>query len=244
MKATDARNLHGHVVRELGRRIVTGELRPGDVLPREETLAESMEVSRTALREALKVLSAKGLIEARPKIGTRVRKLEFWNQLDADVLSWRCASMPTDDFVSKLVEMREIIEPAAAAAAARRRTAAQLIKIDNAYQQMDASRNSDEWAVADLSFHDAVLQATGNELMISLFSVVESALGMFFVLSAQTAGDFRYSLPHHHKVLEAIRRQQPEVARKAMQAMIADSLENLHKRRKSSARKTGETRRK
>lgn len=238
MRATDARNLHGHVVRELGRRIVTGELPSGEILPREEVLAENMQVSRTALREALKVLAAKGLIEARPKIGTRVRKPEFWNQLDADVLSWRCASMPTDDFVEKLVEMREIIEPAAAAAAARKRTTAQLARIDTAYHQMEASRSSDEWAVADLAFHDAVLQATGNELMISLFSVVESALGMFFVLSAQTAGDFKYSLPHHQKVLEAIRRQQPEVARKAMHTMIADSQANLHKRRKSSAKKT------
>jgi len=92
MKATDSRNLHGHVIRELGKRIVVGDLRPGDVLPREENLAESMDVSRTALREALKVLSAKGLIESRPRVGTRVRATHFWNQLDADVLSWRCAS--------------------------------------------------------------------------------------------------------------------------------------------------------
>jgi len=237
MKATDSRNLHGHVIRELGKRIVVGDLRPGDVLPREEDLAESMDVSRTALREALKVLSAKGLIESRPRVGTRVRATHFWNQLDADVLSWRCASMPTDDFIEKLVEMREIIEPAAAAAAARRRTATQLVNVDLAYRKMEAARDTEEWAAADLSFHDAVLQATGNELMISLFSVVESALGMFFVLSAKTAGDFKYSLPQHLKVLEAIRRQQPEVARKAMQSMIEDSLANLHKKRKGSSKK-------
>lgn len=238
MKATDARSLHGHVVRELGKRIVVGDLRPGDVLPREEVLAESMDVSRTALREALKVLSAKGLIESRPKTGTRVRPKDAWNQLDADVLSWRCASMPTDDFIEKLVEMREIIEPAAAAAAARRRTAAQLSRLDLAYRDMAAARDPDEWAVADLSFHDAVLQATGNELLISLFSVIESALGMFFVLSAKTAGDFKYSLPHHLKVLEAIRRHQPEVARKAMQGMVADSKANLHKKRKGNSKKS------
>ena len=236
MKATDARSLHGHVIRELGKRIVVGDLSPGDILPREEDLAVSMDVSRTALREALKVLSAKGLIESRPRVGTRVRQKHFWNQLDADVLSWRCASMPTDDFIEKLVEMREIIEPAAAAAAARRRTDADLAKVDAAYQQMKASSDPDEWAVADLAFHDAVLQATGNELMVSLFSVVESALGMFFVLSAQTAGDFKYSLPRHLKVLEAIRRQQPEAARKAMQGMIVDSLENLHRKRKRSSK--------
>ncbi|RUL78884.1 FadR/GntR family transcriptional regulator [Dyella choica] len=237
MKATDARNLHGHVVRELGRRIVSGEFPPGEVLPREEALAGSLDVSRTALREALKVLSAKGLIEARPKIGTRVRKTECWNQLDADVLAWRCASMPTDNFIEKLVQMREIIEPAAAAAAATVRTAAQLAKIDSAYRMMEASRTPEEWAQADVSFHDAVLQATDNELMVSLFSVVESALGMYFALSAQSAGDFRYSLPHHQKVLEAIRRQQPEAARKAMQVMVADSRENLHNRRQGAPKK-------
>lgn len=242
MKATDTRSLHGHVVRELGKRIVVGDLQPGDVLPREEVLAESMEVSRTALREALKVLSAKGLIEARPKTGTRVRPKDAWNQLDADVLSWRCASMPTDDFIEKLVEMREIIEPAGAAAAARRRTTAQLAKIDHAYRQMEAAKDPEAWAVADLSFHDAVLQATSNELMISLFSVIESALGMFFVLSAKTAGDFSYSLPHHLKVLEAIRRNQPEVARKSMLAMIADSKANLHKKRKATSKKAAEPR--
>lgn len=242
MKATDARNLHGHVVRELGRRIVTGELSPGDVLPREEILAESMNVSRTALREALKVLSAKGLIEARPKIGTRVRPIDAWSQLDADVLSWRCASMPADDFIEKLVEMREIIEPAGAAAAARRRTSAQLARIEHAYRSMEAARDPEEWAAVDLSFHDAVLHATGNELMISLFSVVENALGMFFVLSAKTAGNFKYSLPHHLKVLEAIRRQQPEVAREAMQRMITDSRANLRRKRKGAAPRGAQSR--
>ena len=236
MKATDARSLHGHVIRELGKRIVVGDLHPGDVLPREEDLAVSMDVSRTALREALKVLSAKGLIESRPRVGTRVRPKHLWNQLDADVLSWRCASMPTDDFIEKLVEMREIIEPAAAAAAARRRTDAQLSKMDSGYQEMKVAKTPEEWAAADVSFHDAVMQATGNELMISLFSVVESALGMFFVLSAQTAGDFKYSLPRHLKVLEAIRRQQPEASRKAMQDMIVDSLANLRKKRKASSK--------
>lgn len=227
MRAGNARSLHSHVVRELGKRIVVGDLRPGDVLPREETLAEKLDVSRTALREALKVLSAKGLIEARPKTGTRVRPKEAWNQLDADILSWRCASMPTDDFVEKLVEMREIIEPAAAAAAAKRRTEEQLSEMELAFQQMEATVNPEEWAKADLKFHQSMLNATGNELMISLFSVVENALGMFFVLSAQKAGNFNYSLPQHLKVLEAIRNQQPEVAREAMQSTIADSFAHL-----------------
>jgi DNA-binding FadR family transcriptional regulator len=226
-KSAPIRNLHDHVVQELGQRIVGGELRPGEVLPREELLAGHMEVSRTALREAMKVLSAKGLVESRTKVGTRVRQPRFWHQLDADVLAWRCASMPTDDFVQKLVEMREVIEPAAAAAAARRCSAEQLEHLDAAYAAMADAVDLEAWAEADLQFHQGVLNATGNELMVSLFSVIEAALGTFFVLSARTAKDFKYSLPHHGKVLEAIRRRQPELARRAMQHMIADSRSNM-----------------
>jgi DNA-binding FadR family transcriptional regulator len=236
MRPASARNLHGHVTQELGVRIVNGELRPGDALPREEVLAEQMAVSRTALREAMRVLSAKGLIEARPKVGTRVREERYWQQLDADVLAWRCASMPTADFVQKLVEMREIFEPAGAALAARRCDADQFEHIEEAYKAMEAASNSDEWAVADLAFHESVLIATNNELMISLFSVVETALGSYFVLSARKSSDFKYSLPYHRKVYEAIRKRQPEVARRAMQQMIADS--RAHITGKSRSRKT------
>ncbi|MDO1527611.1 FadR/GntR family transcriptional regulator [Fulvimonas sp. R45] len=233
VKPVTVRNLHGQVVHELGRLIVGGEIAPGQNLPREELLAERMNVSRTALREAMKVLSAKGLIESRQKTGTRVRDTVHWNQLDADVLAWRCASMPTEDFVEKLVEMREIIEPAAAAAAARRRSPEQLARVDTAYEAMAAAASLDDWTTADLAFHEAVLHATQNELMISLFSVIETALGTYFVLSARTAGDFKYSLPHHKKVLDAIRRRQPEVARQAMTRMVIDSRSNIRRRGKS-----------
>lgn len=228
---TPLRNLHNHVVHALGQRIVGGELHPGDTLPREEILADGMDVSRTALREAMKVLSAKGLVESRPKVGTRVRDPKFWHQLDADVLGWRCALMPTEDFVRKLVEMREVIEPAAAAAAAMRCNAEQLEQLNAAFASMDAAQTLDAWAEADLAFHEAVLNATNNELMTSLFAVIETALATFFVLSARTAKNFKYSLPHHRKVLEAIRRRQPEGARRAMLQMIADSRANMEKRR-------------
>ncbi|HEX8779444.1 MAG TPA: FadR/GntR family transcriptional regulator [Rhodanobacter sp.] len=229
VKPVVMRNLHGQVVQELGRLIVGGEIAPGENLPREELLAERMNVSRTALREAMKVLSAKGLIESRQKTGTRVRDTLHWNQLDADVLAWRCASMPTEDFVEKLVEMREVIEPAAAAAAARRRDAAQLARIGTAYEAMAAAADLEAWSAADLAFHEAVLRATNNELMTSLFSVIETALGGYFQLSASIAGNFSYSLPHHRKVFDAIRRRQPEVARQAMQKMIADSRSNIRR---------------
>lgn len=229
MKPVTVRNLHDQVIHELGRLIVSGELKPGEGLPREELLAGQMHVSRTALREAMKVLSAKGLIESRQKTGARVRETIHWNQLDSDVLAWRCASLPTEDFVAKLVEMREIIEPAAAGAAARRRTADQLARIDAAYTAMADADSLDDWTTADLAFHEAILHATNNELMVSLFSVVETALSAFLALSAHVATNFKYSLPHHKKVLDAIRRRQPEVARRAMQRIVVDSRSNIRR---------------
>jgi DNA-binding FadR family transcriptional regulator len=140
--------------------------------------------------------------------------------------------MPTEDFVQKLAEMREIIEPSAAAAAARRGSEEQLKRLEAAYAAMDAAQTLDAWAEADLDFHEALLSATNNELMISLFSVIETALGTFFVLSARTVKNFKYSLPHHRKVLDAVRRRQPEAARRAMQRMIADSSAHMSNTRR------------
>jgi len=232
VKFAVVRNLHRQVVQELGRLIVSGEWPAGQSIPREDILAESMSVSRTALREAMKVLSAKGLIESRQRSGTRVREEIHWNQLDADVLAWRFESMPPESFIEKLVEMRELIEPAAAAAAARRRTDDQLVAIEVAYQAMADSEDLDAWTEADLAFHHAVLAATNNELMTSLFTVIETALGAYFALSARNSENFKNALPQHLKVYEAIRRRHPEVARQAMIKMVSDSRNNIRKQRK------------
>lgn len=236
-KLVASRTLHSSVVQELGRRIVSGNLAPGEGLPREEVLAAQMNVSRTALREAMKVLTTKGLIESRQRTGARVREAIHWNQLDADVLAWRCASMPTDSFVDKLVEMRELIEPAAAAAAAKHRTAAQLADLKAAYAAMAAAQGLDDWAEADLAFHERLLHATNNELMVSLFSVISTALGTLFLLSARNADYFRAALPLHEKVYEAVRRRQADAARAAMLEMVSYSRDNIRRgrRRKKTA---------
>jgi DNA-binding FadR family transcriptional regulator len=232
LKAASARNLHAQVIEDIGGSIVGGVLQPGDALPGESQLAGQMEVSRTVLREALKVLASKGLIETRQKTGMRVRDPRYWNHLDADVLAWRCAAMPTDDFVEKLVEMREIIEPAAVMAAARRRTPVQLDILAEALEAMEEADGLDAWADADLRFHEAVLAATNNELLSSLFAVIETALATFFVMSARTAKNFKYSLPQHRAVYEAIRRRRPNEAAAAMHSMIADSRANMRKGRR------------
>jgi DNA-binding FadR family transcriptional regulator len=222
-------NVHRQVVDQLGRLIVGGSLAPGDALPSEELLASQLVVSRSALREAMKVLGAKGLIESRQKSGARVRERRFWHQLDADVLGWRFATMPTRAFIAELAEMREIIEPAAAAAAAKKRDRDQLSAIATAYEAMAEAGDRDEWAKVDAAFHGAVLNAANNELMRSLFNVIATALHGFFLLSARASDDFKYSLPQHFKVYDAIRRRSAPQARTAMQQLVDDSRRHLHR---------------
>ena len=223
------RNLHGQVVHELGRRIVGGTCPPGQALPNEEDLCRELGVSRTALRESVKVLAAKGLVESRPRIGTRVRANEDWNMLDPDVLAWRCATLPDAHFVLQLNEMREIIEPASAGLAARNRSQAQLRQIEDAYEAMAASENIDDWVGADLQFHSAILAATNNPLLRPLAAMIRSALESLLVLSARKAGDFKVALPEHRAVLEAIRAQDSAAATQRMSSLLADTRARLVK---------------
>ena len=221
------RNLHGQVVHELGRRIVGGSCPPGEALPNEEALCRELGVSRTALRESVKVLAAKGLVESRPRIGTRVRASDSWNLLDPDVLAWRCATLPDAQFVLQLNEMREIIEPASAALAARKRSAAQLRQIEDAFAAMAAAPTIDAWVSADLDFHSAILDATNNPLLRPLVAMIGSALASLLGLSARKAGNYKIALPDHGRVLEAIRRQDGALAHKHMAKLLADTRKRL-----------------
>ncbi|HVY24403.1 MAG TPA: FadR/GntR family transcriptional regulator [Steroidobacteraceae bacterium] len=222
-RSTLKRNLHGHVVRELGLRVVCGDYRPGDNLPNHDFLAAEMNVSSGAIREAIKALVAKGLVESRAKVGTRVRPREFWNSLDPDVLEWRCSTMPTGDFVRNLMEMREIIEPAAAGLAAVNRSKTQLEDIERAYHAMAQSKDVDEYAIADLHFHQAVLRATDNALLVPLSHVIATALETFFLMAARKSKEFNYSLPQHLAVVKAIQARKAETARRAMLRILLDT---------------------
>ena len=238
-RSTLKRNLHGHVVHELGLRIVRGEYAPGSSLPHPDILGASMEVTATTIREAVKVLVGKGLVESRAKVGTRVRAQQFWNSLDPDVLEWRCNSMPTHDFVRNLMEMREIIEPAAAGLAALNRTKPQMVIIDDVYRAMEKSNDVDDYAIADLHFHQAVLHATNNALLVPLSHVIATALQTFFFMAARTSKRFKYSLPQHLEVVKAIRSGNANAARQAMLDILLDN-RNLRSTRKNRIGKAGQ----
>ena len=217
------RKLHGQVVQELGRRVVGGHYPADKVLPNEELLCQELAVSRTALREAVKVLAAKGLLEARPRIGTRVRTKDQWNLLDPDILAWRCATGVDADFLRHLTELREIIEPSAAALAATSRSPEQLESIAQALRTMETASTIAQWVQADLEFHTAVLKATNNPLLMPLAAIIGSALESLLGVTARTSDNFKQALPDHQKVFDAIRLQEPQNALHRMAGMLSDT---------------------
>ncbi|MGC8730917.1 MAG: FadR/GntR family transcriptional regulator [Halothiobacillaceae bacterium] len=214
-------------MRSLGERIVGGSYPTGSTLPSEEVLCQELGVSRTALREAVKVLAAQGLLKARPRIGTRVQPVAAWNMLDPEVLAWRCAADPAGDMLRQLGEIREIIEPNACMLAARNRSAGDLLAIEQACQAMRDSQVIEEWVGADLRFHVAVLEATHNELLIPLSSVIGSALGMLLGVSARRADSFKQALDDHLRIFQAIRDQDQRAAFMRMQRLLADTRRRL-----------------
>lgn len=220
-KGSLRKSLYNKVAHDLGQRILRGDFKPGALLPNEAECGQIYKVSRTAVREAVKMLSAKGLIQSRPKIGSRVEPRAAWNLLDRDVLGWYCATVDFHKFAHDVQQIRFMIEPEAAALAAIHRTQAQLAEIDTAYQGM-AEGVDDEaaWNVADVRFHLAVLHASGNDFISPFGRVIESLLANLF---SGTVGHLRNRvrvLPLHEAVLVAIRVKKPDAARRAVRRLL------------------------
>ena len=156
------------VVDILGLRIAANHYAEGETLPIEQALADSLEVGRNALREAVKVLSGKGLISTTPRSGTKIRPRNEWNMLDPDVLRWHCdPDIATDKFMLDLIEMRRIIEPKAAELATVRGSKEDIASIIAACEAMiDPGANEQQRITADIRFHSAILKASGNAVMI------------------------------------------------------------------------------
>ncbi|HUZ65010.1 MAG TPA: FadR/GntR family transcriptional regulator [Acetobacteraceae bacterium] len=227
--AATGRNLHERIANEIGERIISGVYPPESPLPTEADLSASLGISRSVLREAFKLLSAKGLIVSRQKIGAMVRPQAEWNMLDPEVLSWHLRTVPTDHFVSSLFEVRKIVEPAAAALAAERRTAELVRRIETALADMVRFQNAPgDLIAADLRFHQAVLDTTGNPFLASFGAVIESSLIGSFQLSWNAeANTPDYALRQHRTVFEAIRDGQPNDAFAAMTQLLRSAIEDV-----------------
>jgi len=210
------------VLDELGRRILAGQYPQLSPLPTELQLCAEFVVSRTALREATKMLAAKGLVISRKRAGTIVQEASSWNRLDPDVLSWMDAAAPDPDFVRGLIEARLAIEPAAAELAALRASASDLARIEAGYLAMRAADLSDlaACAEADVAFHVSILHASHNPVFASLASLIGQALANSFRLTTSVSSNYSKTLDAHGEVLDAIRLRQQDLARSRMRALI------------------------
>lgn len=218
-----AERLSEIVAGTIGRRIVSGQYSPGDTLPTEPKIQEEFGVSRTAVREAIRLLSAKGLTASRPKIGTRVRPTVDWNMLDPEVLRWQVDQNPTEAFIHDLFEMREIIEPAASARAAERATEPQLDVLAKAMDGIqNEARGSPEQIKADIDFHMAILEASRNPMLRSVGAMIQSALSITFSLSWRTAMRDD-AVIQHRAVYDAISNRNPDEAFMAMRRLLRSS---------------------
>jgi DNA-binding FadR family transcriptional regulator len=215
---------HVQAAESLGRRILGGELRPGTVLPNATQMARLMSVSRPALREALKLLAGKGLVESSPRRGTVVRPRVAWNRLDEDVLLWQMGEQPNAGFMRDLYELRRMIEPEAAAFAAKRATKARLADVERAFDLMAGAEPSSPVSVeADVDFHISVLIASGNEFLASFGPAIRASLTMairFQRVSCHTRDHF---VPDHGAIAVAIKRRDPEGARAAALKLLAQA---------------------
>jgi DNA-binding FadR family transcriptional regulator len=227
--------LHGQLVHAIGRQILGGKIRPGDLLPEQQP---GMAVSRTVVREAVKVLAAKGLVESRPRTGTRVRPRHAWHLLDPDVMAWQQDASPRVEFLRKLTEVRLIVEPPAAALAAQRASGVEVESIEDAYRDMEASLDGDAddfdaFDRADRRFHQAIVRACGNDLLERMGHMVVSALLVSFHATSRVPGNAKASLPMHRAILEAIRNRNPHRAGQAMNRLVrktAREIDRLSKR--------------
>lgn len=219
--------LHTVVAQEIGIAIVTGRYEIGQVLPGEMAASEDMRVSRTAYREAIRMLAAKGLVETQPKAGTQVSARERWNLLDPDVLGWMLENSPDQRFLDDLLALRMIIEPAAAAAAAQRRTDDDLRAMAVALDEMGSGEpDSPASQAADERFHRAVFAAAGSEILIKLTSVVAASV-KFIAEYKRERHVLRDSKPDHDALFRAIVARKPSDARKIMLRLISHAREDV-----------------
>lgn len=221
------RRLHGAIAHKLGTAIVSGQYAPGDTLSGEVAFSEALDVSRSAYREAMQVLAAKGLVESRPRAGTRVLPRERWNLLDPDVLAWTFAGAPDTQFVRSLFELRAIVEPAAASLAAQRRDRNDLKLMRDAIGAMRRHTLATEpGRAADREFHNAILRATRNDALMVLSAGIGAAVHWTTQFKQRARELPRNPIPDHVRVYDAIAAADADGAMQSMRALVELALED------------------
>ncbi len=217
------RNLNAEIAFKIGERICSGEFPPGSALPNEAEWGRIFGASRTAIREGMKILQAKGLIVSRPKIGSRVAPREGWNLLDKDVFAWNGAAVGRKAFIVTTQEFRRHIEPGIAELAALKRSTAQVEALGKSLAAMRGAVSFEATINADVAFHRELLSCANNELLNPFAVLIEQTLSSLFEFTTQANPKYKQAVHLHERIWRAVKDQDPEAARKAMQALIADT---------------------
>lgn len=216
------------ICRELGRRIVAGTVREGELIDDETKLAARFGVSKSVIREAVKLLVGKGMLEVRRGSGTRVRRRASWMLLDDDVLAWHQSVEPRPEFLRQLMDIRKMMEPKAAAWAAEFGSVEEHAEIEAAQLRMEQEKRSvEEFVVADALFHRSILRAANNELLLSMEGVIFSALLSSIRLTNADPRDNEGSIPFHRAVMEAILARDASMAETRMRTLLGDTDDRL-----------------
>jgi len=224
--AAIARNVHSQVADRIGAIIVRGDVAPGEPLPSEVKICEMLAVSRTVVREAIRTLTGKGLVESRAKSGTRVRPREEWNQLDVDVMRWQLEHADLDTYLAKIFQLRGALEPTAAALAAKVATPEDRAELRRAWEAMVAAADNDAFVTADIAFHKRLYIASRNEFFWPIAQMFEVTLRESFRLAA--LGDHRpRAFEEHREVLEAVEAGDAGRAREATWILLGNASDDL-----------------
>jgi DNA-binding FadR family transcriptional regulator len=216
-----SRQLRESLAQQLAVLILSGKLAEGHAFPGEVEYAAQIGISRSALREAFRILAAKGLVEGRPKAGTRVTPRRQWSLLDPDLLAWQFKAEPSLKFLHDLFELRMMVEPAAAAVAATRRTADQVQQMAEALERMAQHGLATEAGrLADQQFHMTMLEATHNDAILALASSIMAAIAWTTLYKQRKRALPRDPIPDHRAVFDAIKRGDSDDAREATAELV------------------------
>ena len=241
-RIANTHNLTRRLVDTLGIAIVTGTYGPGRPFPTEAQLCIERGASRSVLREAVKMLTAKGLLSARPRRGTIVEPEAYWNLLDPDVLRWTLERKFSPELLAEFTQMRLAIEPRAAMLAAHQATPAALQAIEHALERMRAAENgTDDPLESDIAFHVAVLSASGNRLYAQLRDLVATALRFSIPLTNRTKGVALANVADHRRVYTAIVAGNGVRAFRAMEALLSEVMQLIEAQPASTPRGRGRT---
>ena len=227
MQEPASAGIHETIVTTMGKRIVAGYYTPGAPIGSETDIAQTFNVSRTATREALKILGSKGLIEGKPKIGIVVRPSERWNMMDSMVLDWALQDAnQAEKAISDLYALRMAIEPRAARIAARNHSQADEAAVRRALRGMATYLDENDRVDQDVAFHIAILAASGNRLFFSLGELISVGLRHLFHAGLRATGeeDDRW-ITRHKRVADAVFSRNGDTAEAEMTVLLTEAQE-------------------